>query len=1437
MPNLNFVEKKFELVIHSENNNNENQVLIFFFLLDKKNEKKKAENAKAGWWGWISGAKPAETDQEEADDDDSGSIHMTEEQKKELFDAIEFDEDKALIASAVDISKDTKKFSLSTTLNRGSFTLKQDVKKPTQLDLLSVVFEDVEVGVTQYVESMKITAALGDLQLYDGSTKDTIYHQLIGVKKGKNRDSSLLDIENNVTEKERRKSMVIDNKAKIEIQDPFFSVTFEKKPLTKQADNAFSLKMRHLEIIYSPVVIAGVMKFFKPPSSKMESVNALIAVAGDTLEEFKLQTRAGLEFALETHTTFDLSVDMDAPIIIIPESLTSQDSPIMIIDAGHITITSELADKNVINDIKKKDIKKYSKEDAILLENLMYDKFNLSLNQTKVLIGTDVKECMWQLKDNPPRNGVDARFIERIDMKFQVEMCILPGKTEFTKFKISGHLPLLSVNLSDSKYKTLMKIVDFIVPTSDDDEDNVEINKSKERPRIQDTNYVSSKNIITERFWGSQDRDFSLPDSASDSTSLASRSTSPTSATPSTSIGSSEVQQFKLTFKVDKVSASIHETDQSNPLKETLLCEILLESFKLTVLTRPLDMMVDVSLKALTVVDKIDPDSEYHDLVTSETIQRGGSSNDISEVGKNLVNIKYKKTSRDHPQFLDRNEGYDQTVDVMLSTLTVIVTRKPLLRLYNWIMNTFTAPPKPPVESGEEVFEGDVFYDEGHDADENDDTRSLHTPKQVKTKDDRMKVDIHMDSVNLILNNDGTRLGTCEISYGNLSIMLEPKTIEVNGKFGNFTLSDDTLSEVDNNCNASIASETYVVSIVGDELADFTYQTFDKEDPNFPGYDQIFKLKMGAIQLYVTESVKPTLNFLTEFLEMKNVYDAARSAAVETAQQYKEGTSRFHFDVIVKSPVLLFPVGENKKTDRLVAHLGEIRANNKFTKAVRKDVNNITNSVDVPVTHISCGLYDISLRSTAVTLNTSGESIEHSLPIIDDLDIVFDIENPESPRDVASFGSQIEGNISDVRMALTERQYKSLLDTWEFIQKTFLGPGEKKPEITVEENAIVPSSSTQSHTSTSSRLSTSTEVQQRNSNEEPTVALDLVIKLGTVYLEILVGEDANQKREDQILSRLEFNDICLKLQNMSNESMLMEVTMQSICFADDRSRSNSKFREILPANKSDGPQFQVELRAYKNEMSPVMEIQVNVDSPKIVLSLDYLFLLKDFFMGPFAVIEPTEAQKFALAQKTKKQPEKQVQRQDQAPATVMKYNINVVDLRIICLGNPESKASEAVILSFDQLTVIQETSLEVHLDGIGMILCRMDNIEESTMHFVEVFSVLLKMETTSTSSVHNLTSITLKVDPIILRLSYQDAMLIMSIVNKGIELMGNANTTEEPKPVSDDQSEMSSALSVPEGERHDGNSEPQTSESTAAEKVKRDQSYIVMSKESVSFFF
>lgn len=45
-------------------------------------------------------------DEHANDSDETESIHMTEEQKKELYEAIEYDEEKAKITSAMNIPKD-----------------------------------------------------------------------------------------------------------------------------------------------------------------------------------------------------------------------------------------------------------------------------------------------------------------------------------------------------------------------------------------------------------------------------------------------------------------------------------------------------------------------------------------------------------------------------------------------------------------------------------------------------------------------------------------------------------------------------------------------------------------------------------------------------------------------------------------------------------------------------------------------------------------------------------------------------------------------------------------------------------------------------------------------------------------------------------------------------------------------------------------------------------------------------------------------------------------------------------------------------------------------------------------------------------------------------------------------------------------------------------
>jgi vacuolar protein sorting-associated protein 13A/C len=60
------------------------------------------------------------------------------------------------------------------------------------------------------------------------------------------------------------------------LDDPFFFVKFENNPLDERADNALTVRMRHMEIIYHKGYVEAVYRFFKPPSSQLESVEALL---------------------------------------------------------------------------------------------------------------------------------------------------------------------------------------------------------------------------------------------------------------------------------------------------------------------------------------------------------------------------------------------------------------------------------------------------------------------------------------------------------------------------------------------------------------------------------------------------------------------------------------------------------------------------------------------------------------------------------------------------------------------------------------------------------------------------------------------------------------------------------------------------------------------------------------------------------------------------------------------------------------------------------------------------------------------------------------------------------------------------------------------------------------------------------------------------------
>lgn len=80
------------------------------------------------------------------------------------------------------------------------------------------------------------------------------------------------------------------------------------------------------------------------------------------------------------------------------------------------------------------------------------------------MIGNDLDSCLHALTES---DGDSLHLLERINFSLQVQNSIVPTAYNLARFKASMHLPSLKANLSDTKYKSLMRLVDVAVPHFD----------------------------------------------------------------------------------------------------------------------------------------------------------------------------------------------------------------------------------------------------------------------------------------------------------------------------------------------------------------------------------------------------------------------------------------------------------------------------------------------------------------------------------------------------------------------------------------------------------------------------------------------------------------------------------------------------------------------------------------------------------------------------------------------------------------------------------------------------------------------------------------------------------------------------------------------------------------------------------------------------------
>lgn len=246
------------------------------------------------------------------------------------------------------------------------------------------------------------------------------------------------------------------------------------------------------------------------------------------------------------------------------------------------------------------------------------------------------------------------------------------------------------------------------------------------------------------------------------------------------------------------------------------------------------------------------------------------------------------------------------------------------------------------------------------------DGESHAAPAHPQANADKLRVKVKLTSVVFILNDDGTRLATLSLSAADVAVLLRGPTLRVAARIGDLSLVDDF--------SADVADPAFkqLLTIQGDELADFQYETYDaQEEQTYPGYDTLVYLRSGSLQFTFSElPIQRILQFFSQFAKMKALYDAATARAAQRASELQTRVNKMHYDILVRTPIIVFPRGLASK-DVIVANLGEMSANNKFEETGGQVITKI----------------DAGLRSIRLTSQMEHEGEMYSLQMLDDVNI------------------------------------------------------------------------------------------------------------------------------------------------------------------------------------------------------------------------------------------------------------------------------------------------------------------------------------------------------------------------------------------------------------------------------------------------------------------
>uniref|UniRef100_A0A8D0FQL4 Vacuolar protein sorting 13 homolog A n=1 Tax=Strix occidentalis caurina TaxID=311401 RepID=A0A8D0FQL4_STROC len=701
------------------------------------------------------------------------------------------------------------------------------------------------------------------------------------------------------------------------------SIMFETNPLDEKADQRLRIESQPLEIVYDAMTINSLVDFFRPP--KDVHLEQLTSATLMKLEEFREKTSTGLLYVIETQKVLDLKINLMASYIIVPQKgFYDRTSNLLLLDLGSLKMKSKSR-----SDLSELKVGQSTIEDIM---SRAYDSFDIQLSSIQLLYSKHDEN--WQ--EARKLKYSSQHILQPLDVKVEFSRAMVVTDARMPKFKLSGQLPLLSIQISDQKLTSILELIDSI-PKPESASATIlwcflfqaAISPVLSAPHLSQSvfpvldlhSFVESES--EEEFYdalSSPVEDMPFFEAPSGSLKRAS-STRRKKLRKQESL--KNMTEFQLRFEVAKVLIKLCRLTGNT---ETPMLQLDIVGLGTELKLRTFDMTTNAFLREVSLLcpEYMDDNDKPVYIITT-----------LDNVEDDLLTLEYIKADINGPELKTAYQNVLQKIKVNFSSLDIHLHTEALLNAMNYLNNLL---PKQEAKVTEEPVH--------EKTEEKKDVLKKLTSKKSKYEDViDLNICADLSCLRIFIREKRHRIAEIHIEGLDSQVIMKKAATEVTAKLKNIIIVDSD----------EMALYKKALYITGKEVFNFRMISYVNATDgiaytNMDVVDNRIYLTVGCIQVvFVNKFVSSILAFINNFQAAKEALTEATVQAAEKAatgvKELAERSSRLALDINIKAPVVIVPQSA-MSANVLVADLGLITVKNQFFIAKTKTWYNLPPVVD-----------------------------------------------------------------------------------------------------------------------------------------------------------------------------------------------------------------------------------------------------------------------------------------------------------------------------------------------------------------------------------------------------------------------------------------------------------------------------------------------------------